>query len=29
MNEEVTDEEYAIVMMALFGPHIGNGYCPE
>lgn len=29
MEEKVTDEDFAIVMMALFGPHLGSGYCPE
>jgi len=28
-KEEITDEDFAIVMMALFGPHLGSGYCPE
>lgn len=26
---EVTDEDFAITMLALFGPHLGSGYCPE
>lgn len=29
MEEKVTDEDFAVVMMALFGPHLGSGYCPE
>jgi len=29
MEDKVTDEDFAIVMMALFGPHLGSGYCPE
>ncbi len=25
----VSDEDFAIAMFALFGPYLGNGYCPE
>jgi len=28
-KEQVTDEDFAVVMLALFGPHLGSGYCPE
>jgi hypothetical protein len=29
MEDKVTDEDFAVVMLALFGPHLGSGYCPE
>lgn len=29
IGNPVSDEDFDVVMMVLFGPHLGSGYCPE
>ena len=29
VGKPVTDKDFDTVMMILFGPYLGSGYCPE